>query len=182
ERRRKHWAMARDFKHRSSGARMDFDSGFWSLPCKSCRPFEQGPLSWPLIGVVIGCMLAGLHPRDKSCRRASRSSPWIAAASSQNDQGSMNLASNTASVPSTIPSRVAAIHGIAVVPDLALHVSDLPPGVALIPGAIEVLGRPSELHDEVAGQVLRFASPRFSRRHSRTRAASSLPIMIRASE
>src|SRR5262249_6123587 len=50
ERRRKHWAMARDFKHRSSGARMDFDSGFWSLPCKSCRPFEQGPLSWPLIG------------------------------------------------------------------------------------------------------------------------------------
>jgi len=94
ERRRKHWAMARDFKHRSSGARMDFDSGFWSLPCKSCRPFEQGPLSWPLIGVVIGCMLAGLHPRDKSCRRAGRSSPWIAAASSENDQGSMNLASN----------------------------------------------------------------------------------------
>src|SRR5262249_7061721 len=77
ERRRKHWAMARDFKHRSSGARMDFDSGFGSLPCKSCRPFEQGPLSWPLIGVVISCMLAGLHPRDKSCRRASRSSPWI---------------------------------------------------------------------------------------------------------
>jgi hypothetical protein len=77
ERRRKHWAMALDFKHRSSGARMDFDSGFWSLPCKSCRPFEQGPLSWPLIGVVIGCMLAGLDPRDKSCRRASGSSPWI---------------------------------------------------------------------------------------------------------
>src|SRR5262249_3926181 len=38
---------------------------------------------------------------------------FSAAASSENDQGSMNLASNTASVPSTIPSRVAAIHGIA---------------------------------------------------------------------
>jgi hypothetical protein len=35
------------------------------------------------------------------------------AASSENDQGSMNLASNTASVPTTIPSRVATIQGIA---------------------------------------------------------------------
>jgi len=32
------------------------------------------------------------------------------AASSENDQGSMNLASNTAPLPSTRPSRVAAIH------------------------------------------------------------------------
>src|SRR6266852_3598859 len=38
---------------------------------------------------------------------------FSAAASSENDQGSMNLASNTASVPSTIPSRVAAIQEIA---------------------------------------------------------------------
>jgi hypothetical protein len=38
---------------------------------------------------------------------------FLAAASSENDQGSMNLASNTASLPATIPSRVAAIHGIA---------------------------------------------------------------------
>src|SRR5438132_4284565 len=37
---------------------------------------------------------------------------FSAAASSENDQGSINLASNTASVPSTIPSRVAAIQGI----------------------------------------------------------------------
>src|ERR1700757_3558840 len=37
---------------------------------------------------------------------------FSAAASSENDQGSMNLASNTASVPSTMPSSVAAIHGI----------------------------------------------------------------------
>src|SRR5262245_504100 len=38
---------------------------------------------------------------------------FSAAASSVNDQGSMNLASNTASVPSTIPSSVAPIQGIA---------------------------------------------------------------------
>src|SRR5881397_2726170 len=38
---------------------------------------------------------------------------FSAAASSENDQGSMNLASNTASVPSTMPSRVAAIQGMA---------------------------------------------------------------------
>jgi hypothetical protein len=38
---------------------------------------------------------------------------FSAAASSEKDQGSMNLASNTAPVPSTMPSRVAAIHGMA---------------------------------------------------------------------
>ena len=48
---------------------------------------------------------------------------FSAAASSENDQGSMNLASNTASVPSTIPSRVAAIHGNGRMLDPALHVS-----------------------------------------------------------
>jgi ribosome-binding protein aMBF1 (putative translation factor) len=36
-------------------------------------------------------------------------------------------------------------------PNLALNVADLPPGVALVPGAIELLGRSPELHDEVAG-------------------------------
>ena len=35
---------------------------------------------------------------------------FSAAASSENDQGSMNLASKTASLPSIRPSRVAAIH------------------------------------------------------------------------
>src|SRR6266436_1211955 len=35
---------------------------------------------------------------------------FSAAPSSENDHGSMNLASKTAPVPSTIPSRVAAIH------------------------------------------------------------------------
>src|SRR5499433_4510942 len=38
---------------------------------------------------------------------------------------------------------------------LALHVADLPAGVALVPGAVELLGRPPELHDEIAREVLR---------------------------
>jgi hypothetical protein len=38
---------------------------------------------------------------------------FSAAASSEKDHGSMNLASKTASLPSTMPSRVAAIQGIA---------------------------------------------------------------------
>src|SRR5262252_10192751 len=38
---------------------------------------------------------------------------FSAAASSEKDHGSMNLDSKTASVPSTIPSRVATIHAIA---------------------------------------------------------------------
>src|SRR6516164_3908203 len=40
-------------------------------------------------------------------------------------------------------------------PDPALHVADPPAGVTLVPGAVERLGRSSELHDEVAGEVLR---------------------------
>ena len=80
---------------------------------------------------------------------------FSAAASSENDQGSMNLASNTASVPSTIPSRVAAIQGMAECLTRRWTSRDPPAGIALVPGAVEVLGRRPELHDEVAGQVLR---------------------------
>ena len=80
---------------------------------------------------------------------------FSAAASSENDQGSMNLASNTASVPSTIPSRVAAIQGMAECLTRRWTSRDPPAGIALVPGAVEVLGRGPELHDEVAGQVLR---------------------------
>src|SRR5262245_28324069 len=84
---------------------------------------------------------------------------FSAAPSSENDQGSMNLASNTAATPSTMPSRVAAIQGI----DATLDVPDLPPGVALVPATIELFGRPAELHNEVARQVLRFGfAPFFS--------------------
>ena len=39
--------------------------------------------------------------------------------------------------------------------DPALNVPDAPAGVALVPGAVELLGGGPELHDEVAGQVLR---------------------------
>jgi hypothetical protein len=40
--------------------------------------------------------------------------------------------------------------------DLALDVGDAPPGIALVPGAIELFRRSPELYDQVAGQVLRF--------------------------
>src|SRR5262249_49188384 len=40
-------------------------------------------------------------------------------------------------------------------PDAPLHVADLPAGVALVPGAIELLCSPPELHDEIVGEVLR---------------------------
>ena len=40
-------------------------------------------------------------------------------------------------------------------PDLALHVSDLSAGASLVPGAIELLSRHSELHDKVARQIFR---------------------------
>ncbi len=47
---------------------------------------------------------------------------FSAAASSENDQGSMNLASKTAPTCSTIPSRVAAIQRITGWLDPPLHV------------------------------------------------------------
>ena len=39
-------------------------------------------------------------------------------------------------------------------PDPALHVADLPAGVALVPGAIELLGCSPELHDQIAGEIV----------------------------
>ena len=106
---------------------------------------------------------------------------FSAAASSENDQGSMNLASNTASVPSTMPSRVAAIQGMAECltrrwtsvtrrPVLRSYQVRLSSSVA-VPSCT------MRLPDRSSGS----ASPRFSRQR-RTRAASSLPMMIRASE
>src|SRR6516164_7256536 len=65
---------------------------------------------------------------------------FSAAVSSENDQGSMNLAS---------------------MPDATLHVADLPAGVALIPGAIELLGCSPKLHYEVAREVLRLGLASF---------------------
>ena len=45
--------------------------------------------------------------------------------------------------------------------DPALHVPDAPAGVALVPRAVELLGGGPELHDEVAGQVLRLGLAAF---------------------
>ena len=106
---------------------------------------------------------------------------FSAAASSENDQGSMNLASNTASVPSTIPSRVAAIQGMAECltrrctsrtcrPELRSYQARLRSSVAAPSCTMRLPERSSGS-----------ASPRFSRQR-RIRAASSLPMMIRASE
>ena len=66
-----------------------------------------------------------------------------AAASSENAQGSMNLASNTAPVASTRPSSV------------LLYVCKQLSGIDLIPASVQVLGRNTELNDEIARQVLR---------------------------
>jgi hypothetical protein len=38
----------------------------------------------------------------------------------------------------------------------ALDVSDPPAGIALVPASVELLGGGPQLHDEVAGQILRF--------------------------
>src|SRR5262252_9601936 len=106
---------------------------------------------------------------------------FSAAASSEKDHGSMNLDSNTASVPSTMPSRVATIHEIAECltrrctsrtcqPVLRSYQERLSSSVALPSCTMRLPERSSGS-----------ASPRFSR-HRRTNAASSLPMMIRASE
>ena len=42
ERRRKHWAMARDFDHGASGGRVDIDSGSSLLVGGSSRPGKDG--------------------------------------------------------------------------------------------------------------------------------------------
>ena len=80
---------------------------------------------------------------------------FSAAASSENDHGSMNLASNTASGPlhDAVEGRRHPRNGRML--DAALDVGNAPAGIALVPGAIELLGCGPELHDEVAGQVLR---------------------------
>src|SRR5215475_3364842 len=106
---------------------------------------------------------------------------FSAAASSENDHGSMNLDSKTAPVPSTVPSRVATIQGIAECltrrwtsvtrrPVLRSYQERLSSSVAAPSCTMR-------LPDRSSGS----ASPRFSRQ-SRIRAGSSLPMMIRASE
>jgi hypothetical protein len=75
---------------------------------------------------------------------------FSAAASSENDHGSMNLASKTAPVPSTMPSKVAAkkrITGCSTRLWLA--------GIVLEPKSIKTLGHDAELHDQIARKIFR---------------------------
>src|SRR5215813_5275724 len=106
---------------------------------------------------------------------------FSAADSSENDQGSMNFASKTAPAPSTMPSRVATIQGMAECltrrctsvtrrPVLRSYQERLSSSVAAPSCTIRLPDKSSVS-----------ASPRFSRQR-RTRAASSLPMMILASE
>ncbi len=81
---------------------------------------------------------------------------FCAAASSENDHGSMNLDSNTAPVPSTMPSNVAARNRITGMLDPPLDGRDHLAGVALVPVPIERFGHDPELHDQVAREVLWF--------------------------
>src|SRR6266571_6496488 len=106
---------------------------------------------------------------------------FSAAHSSENDQGNMNLASNTAPVGSTTPSRVAPIQRrrgcrthrwtcLTAYPVLHSYQRRLTCSVATPSWT-------SKFPDKSSGS----SSPRFSR-HSRVSASSSFPIMIRASE
>ena len=58
---------------------------------------------------------------------------------------------------------------------------DSPAGIALVPVAVEVLGGRPELHDEIAGEVLRLGLAPFLAPEA-DQGGSSLPMMIRASE
>src|SRR5262245_38430580 len=106
---------------------------------------------------------------------------FSAAASSENDHGSMNLDSKTASVPSTMPSRVATIQGIAEC--LTRRWTSETRRLVLrsyqqrLSSSVAFPSWTRRLLDKSSGS----ASPRFSRQ-SWIRAASSLPMMILASE
>src|SRR5215467_14006334 len=106
---------------------------------------------------------------------------FAAAASSENDHGSMNLASNTASVPSTMPSNVAAIHAMAECLTLRWTLVMRRPVLRSyqerLSSSVAAPSCTMRLPDKSSGS----ASPLFSRQ-SRSSAASLLPMMIRASE
>src|SRR5229473_441019 len=106
---------------------------------------------------------------------------FSADASSENDHGSINLASNTAPVPSTMPSRVAAIQGMAECLTWHWTCRTLWPVLrsyqARLSASVAVPSCTIRLPERSSGST----SPRFSRQR-RIKAASSLPMMIRASE
>jgi hypothetical protein len=63
----------------------------------------------------------------------------------------------------------------------SLNVLDGLSGIAFVPMPVEALSDDPKLHDEVGRQVLRLGFARFSRQR-RSKAFSSPPMMIRASE
>ena len=106
---------------------------------------------------------------------------FSAAPSSENDHGSMNLASNTAPVASTMPSRVAAIQrttGCCTRRWTAVRTWPvLRSNQWRLRGSVTTPSWTMRLPERSSGST----SPRFSRQR-RTRALSSSPMMIRASE
>ena len=80
---------------------------------------------------------------------------FSAAPASENDHGSMNLASNTAPVASTMPSRVAAIQRTTGCCTRRWTSVRTCPGVAFEPMPVQGFGDQAELDDEIAGEVLR---------------------------
>ena len=79
---------------------------------------------------------------------------FSAAASSENDQGNMNLASNTA-LRLDDPVQRRSHPADYRVADPALDISDDLPGRALVPLPIEVLSREPQLDEQIARMVLR---------------------------
>src|SRR6516165_3010373 len=106
---------------------------------------------------------------------------FSAAASSENDHGSMNLDSKTAPVASTVPSRVATIQGMAECLTRRWTSVTCRPVLrsyqARLSSSVAAPSCTMRSPDSSSGA----ASSRFSRQR-RTRAASSAPMMIRASE
>jgi hypothetical protein len=78
-----------------------------------------------------------------------------AAPSSENDHGSMNFASNTAPLPTTMPSRVAPHPSQHRMQEPILNAFNNLTGVALVPMAVEAFGDEIELDEKVVGGVLR---------------------------
>ena len=80
---------------------------------------------------------------------------FSAAPSSENDHGSMNLASNTTPLPATITVKRRPHPLQHRVTEPMLNAFNDLPSLALIAVPVEGFGREAELDDEVAGKVLR---------------------------
>src|SRR5262245_42708489 len=106
---------------------------------------------------------------------------FSAAASSENDHGSMNLASNTASIPSTVPSRVAAIQGMAECLTWCWMLETCRPVLRSYQKRLSCSVAAPSWTTRLPDRSSCSASPRFSCQR-RIRAASLLPMMILASD